>query len=417
VPARSESVAAHTAATFACNTSGYIAAILTGIVVARAVGPAGKGAISYAALVMALFTTFGNGIASAVLQRYRSDEPLRLVYGSAVRLIGMTMVPAALLLAGFAVMVPNYAVLAFAACAIPFAVYGQVANSVFLLHDDVRSTLVQSGFTTFGLALATIPAVTILHAGVTAILAIWAGTFVAAGIFATIRIGTYVPALSLPATWDSLRAHGLFALKAGTGGLAAFLNLRIDVFIVGALLDARLLGVYSLGVATGELMWQVSRPLVWSTMGRIAAAPPARAIALTLAVTRTLLIAECALGAALFAFAPAAVRFVYGDAYAASGTIVRWLLPGLIAFAAQDALAYFVTVYAARPLVALAVQSASLALCSALSFVLVPHIGITGAALATSATYVCAAVANATLFLRSTGTPPARLFGLRAALA
>jgi O-antigen/teichoic acid export membrane protein len=394
---------------FAGNSSGYVVAILTGIVVARVLGPAGKGVASYAALVMALFTTFGYGLQSAVMYECgRNGRPQILVYGAALRLLGLAMLPTAAALLVLAWFDPRHAAFIYVACAIPFAVYTQITNGIFLLHNDVRSNVIAGMIPTFGVALFTIPALTFFHGGLTAVLAIWAAMFGASAIFTLIRLNAYLPALALgESDWSLLREQAWFSLKAGSTSLASFLNLRIDVFVVSFMLDARTLGIYTLAVASGELMWQVSRPLAATTNGRIAAGDRARAVALTCTVARNILAVEFVLGIAIFALAPLAVRFVYGSAYAESGSVMRWLLPGVIVYAAQAPLSYFVTVKDGRPMAALAIQVSSVVCCALISVLTIRWLNIYGAALATSVTYCCAAAASSFIFARSAGVPAA----------
>lgn len=404
------SVLGQTLITFFGNSSGYVVAILTGIVVARTLGPAGKGVAAYAALVMALFTTFASGMQGAIMHECGSrGTGQERVYGAALRLLGLTMLPASAVLIALAVLDPRHASLAYVACAVPFAVYCQISCSIFLLHNDVRTTVIQGAIPTFGVALLTVPALTIFHGGLTAVLAIWAAMFVASGLYCFVRLGAYFPPLTLRSDWALVREEGLFALKGGLTGLAAFLNLRIDVFVVSAMLDARTLGVYTLAVASGEMLWQVSRPLAWTTMGRIAAADRVQAIRLTNAVTRNILAVECVLGAIVFFIAPFAVRLVYGSAFAQSGLVMRWLMPGLILYAAQSTLSYFISVKEGRPAATLAVQVASVIACAAISVLTIHRLGIFGAALATNVTYCCAALAAALLYGRFTGTPLAAI--------
>ena len=389
---------------FCGNSSGYLVAIITGIVVARTLGPAGKGVASYAALVMALFTTFGNGLQTGLMHECgRQGRPQALAYGAALRLLGLTMFPAAAALFAVAILDPRHAAFAYVAIAIPFAVYSQVANGIFLLHSDLRTPMIQNAIPTFGCGLLTIPALTVFHGGLNAVLAIWAVSFVAGGIFSMIRLSAYLPPWSLASSWDLVRSQGWFGLRSGSASLAAFLNLRIDVFVVSIMLDARTLGVYTLAVATGELMWQVSRPLTVAVSGRIASAERPHAVALTCTVARSILALEMLLGIAIFALAPLAVRFVYGAAFAEAGPTVRWLLPGLILYAAQAPLLYFVTVKEGNASATLAIQAASVIACAAISIALVPRLGIFGAALATTITYCCAAAATAYLFARAAG--------------
>lgn len=411
---RKPGVLGQTLFTFCGNSSGYVVAIVTGIVVARSLGPAGKGVAAYAALVMALFTTFASGMQGTILYECgKRGETQERVYGAALRLLGLTMLPAAAVLITLATLDHRHASLAYVACAVPFAVYCQISCSIFLLHNDVRSTVIQNAIPTFGVALLTIPALTVFHGGLTAVLAIWAAMFVASGLYCVVRLNAYLPTLSLQGDWALVRDEGSFALKGGLTGLAAFLNLRIDVFVVSAMLDARTLGVYTLAVASGEMMWQISRPLVWTTMGRIANGERAEAIRLTNTVTRNILAVECVLGVVVYFVAPFAVRLVYGDAFAQSGLVMRWLMPGLILYAAQGTLSYFIAVKEGRPAAILGVQVTSVLACAAISVLTIRQLGIFGAALATNVTYCCAAAAAAVLYARFTGTALADITLLR----
>lgn len=407
-------VIAQTMITFFGNSSGYIVAIFTGIVVARALGPEGKGIASYAALVMALFTTFGGGLQAGIMfECGRNGRSQELAYGAALRLLGLTMLPIAAVLFAIGIADPRHSAFAYVACAIPFAVYCQIANGIFLLRNDIRTTVIQATIPTFGVALFTIPALTVFHGGLTAVLAIWAIMFAASGCYAMFRLNTYLPALSLASSMELIREQGLFSLKSGSTSLASFLNLRVDVFVVSIMLDARTLGIYTLAVATGELMWQVSRPLIWATNGRVAAAERTSAVALTATVTRNIFAVEAAIGVVIFLLAPLAVELVYGPAYAESGTIVRWLLPGLVLYAAQAPLAYFIMVKEGKPTALLAIQVVCAVLCATISALTIHRLNIFGAALATTVTYGVSAVASGVLFARYTGLPAGTFLVLR----
>jgi O-antigen/teichoic acid export membrane protein len=397
------------------NSGGYLIAIITGIVVARVLGPEGKGVAAYAMLVMALFTTFGSGLQASIMYECgRNGKPQIEAYGIAVRLLGLTMLPAAAVLFALAFADPRHASFAYVACAIPFAVYSQIANAILLLHDDVRSTVIQGAIPAFGVALFTIPALTLFKGGLPAVLAIWAVMFAVSACYAMIRLNVYLPVFSVTGSWKLLRSQGLYGLKSGTSSLANFLNLRIDVFVVGLLLDARTLGIYTLAVASAELLWQVSRPLAWSTMGRIAAAERERAIELTCTVTRIVIAIEVVVGAVVFAVVPFAIRFVYGEGYAESSSIIRWLLPGVALYAAQLPLAYFISVKEGKPAVSLCMQVVAAGACAAICALAIPRFNVYGAALATSLTYFGVSAVTAILFGRYTGASLARFTLLQA---
>jgi O-antigen/teichoic acid export membrane protein len=405
MPRKAPGVLRQALLTFFGQSSGYVVAILTGILVARTLGPAGKGIISYASLLLAIFTTYGNGLQNAMMyQCGRNGKDRRLVYGAALRIIGAVMVPIGALLFTIGILVPSQAALAYIACAVPFAVYGQVAMGIFFLENDIITTIIQAAFNSFGFAVATVPALLLWHAGITTVLGIWAAMYLASAMFAMIRLNRYLPAWDMLSTMATVREQAWFGLKAGSVSVADFLNLRIDIFVVGVMLDARSLGIYSLAVATGEMMWQVSRPLTWTTIGRIASGEREYSISLVTKVARNTLAIELLLGIVMFALAPAAVNIVYGNAYAESGTLVRWLLPGLILYAAHGGLGYFVMVKEGRALPILAIQITSVVVCLTITALTVHRFGLVGAALATTVTYSFCAVAKAVLFMRYTGT-------------
>lgn len=404
---REPTVIEQTMMMFGANFSGYVVAIITGIVVARELGPGGKGIVAYAALLLSLFTTFGAGVQQAILHQCGRGTSQAAAFGAAMRLLGIAMLLSGAVLLLFGVRFPDHAALGYIAVSVPFALYCQTANAVFLINNDVRTPAVQSLIMTVGVAIVTIPALTVFHGGLNAALTAWTSMFIVATAFTVVRLRRYVPATSFASAPGLLRDEAVFGLKAGCANLAAFLNLRVDLFVVGMLLDVRSLGIYSLAVASGEMMWQVSRPLTWTTVGRIAAADRCRAIELTNAVTRNVLAVELLIGAAVFVFAPLAVHLVYGPAYAQSAELVRWLVPGLIIYATSGPLSYFLSVKDGQPTKPLLVQVCSVALCAAISVLTIPRLGLFGAALATTVTYCAAIFALGTFYSLQSGSPVA----------
>jgi O-antigen/teichoic acid export membrane protein len=410
------SVLRQTLLTFCGNSGGYVVAILTGIVVARTLGPAGKGVIALATLLLAVFTTYGDGLQSAVMyQCGRQRDAEQLVYAASLRLVGAVFLPLSFVLLIVGLALPRFAALMFVAVAIPFAVYVQMANAFFLMRNQVARTIVLAGFNTFGYAAVVVPALFVWHADATVVLAIWAVMYIAAAIYAVAGISAIIPRSAARTTTPTvLFEQARFALKSGSISLASFLNLRVDVFIVGLMLDNRTLGIYSLAVATAELLWQLSRPLGWTMLGRIAVADRATAIALTEAVTRNTLAVMVIAGAVLFAIAPAAVSFVYGRAYDESGHVLRWLIPGAVLYAVNGTMGYYIMVKEGKPQTVFLIQAGSVVTCAVITAATLHVIGIYGAALATSLTYALSSIARAVAFIRATGTSPRSFLVLRA---
>ena len=389
--------------------------ILTGIVVARTLGPAGKGVIALAMLLQAIFTTYADGIQSAIMyQCGNRRESENLVYAAALRLIGAVFLPVSIILLITGLAVPRWGALIFVAIAIPFSVYVQVANGFFLMRNQIGTTVVLAGFCTFGYALVVVPALVVWHADANAVLGIWAAMYLLAAAYAWVKMSALIPPSCARRTTPSILFEQIrFGFKSGSISVATFLNLRVDLFVVGLMLNARMLGIYSLAVATAEMLWQLSRPLAWSTMGRIAVADRSVAIELTASVTRNTLAVVGLAGAVLFAIAPVAIGFVYGSAYAQSGDVLRWLIPGAVCYAAIGTIGYYISIREGKPLIIFWQQTASVIACAAITAPMLHVIGIYGAALATSVTYAFSAIFRGFIFARMTGASPLSFTVLR----
>jgi O-antigen/teichoic acid export membrane protein len=200
-----------------------------------------------------------------------------------------------------------------------------------------------------------------------------------------------------------------FGMRAAGASVAGFLNLRVDVFVVSIMFAPAALGWYTLAIASGELLWQVSRAFAWSALGRIGSAPPAESAALVARITRNTLAIVGSCGVVAFIVGPWLIVHVYGYSFAPSGNALRWALPGLVAYAAEVALTNFIVVQLARPMTIVWVQSASTIACAALTFATAGRFGIAAAAGSTSLTYLVVTCVLIAIFARSTGIPPQRL--------
>jgi O-antigen/teichoic acid export membrane protein len=401
--------------TFCGQSGGYVMVIFTGIVVARTLGPAGKGVIALAMLLLAIFTTYADGIQSAIMYQCgnRRDSE-NLVYAAALRLIGAVFLPLSIVLLVVGLAVPRWGALIFVAIAIPFSVYVQVASSFFLMRNQIGTTIVLAGFCTFGYSLVVVPALIVWHADADAVLGMWAAMYLFAAAYAWVKMEALIPTsaarrTTLPILFEQIR----FGFKSGSISVATFLNLRVDVFIVGLMLNARTLGIYSLAVATAEMLWQLSRPLAWSTIGRIAVSDRSIAIELTASVTRNTLAVVGLAGAVLFAIAPVAIAFVCGSAYAQSGEVLRWLIPGAVCYSAIGTIGYYISIREGKPLTIFWQQTASVVACAAIAASTLHVLGIYGAALATSLTYAFSAIVRGFIFARTTGASPLSFTVLR----
>jgi len=378
-----------------------LSALAIGIVLARVLGPSGRGAASYAWLVLGLAAMYADGPAAAVIAQYANDKIRRAdVYRGLLRALPILIVRAAIVFAAVALTLPGQMPLLAVAFALPFAVYGQCVKGFFLAESRIRTAngvdvIPAAGYAVLG------SGVVLLGGGVAGALATWVAAYAASALFGALAIGR-APALERATVHREpaalARGQLVFGGKSGLVYAAGYVNLRMGAFVVAAMLGDASLGIYTVVVAVSELLWKISNALAWSAFGRIAGDDDVRE--LVGRITRAVVLVELALGIAVFAAGPWLIVQVYGSAFAAAALPLRIMVFGVAAYAVEPILGYFILVRCKRPMLVLAIQVGAAALCGGIAFLAIPAYGIAGAAAATAATYVCVVIVKAAVVAR-----------------
>jgi O-antigen/teichoic acid export membrane protein len=392
---------------FIAGTATQLVAILAGIVQARVLGPDGKSVLAYAALGLSFLLTATDGFTSVILVQAGRDKcSARVVHAAFVRIVAMLGVPTALLVLGLAAVLPSQRPLAGAALVIPFALYLQGTRGLLLAAGKSRAVIFQDALNSIIFGVVLMPLLIFAHLTAYGALALWVSAWIGSAAYAfracqgLERTGVApAEAAVRNASIEQLR----LGLKNGAATLVGFINLRIDIFLVSLVFEARDLGIYMLAVATGELLWSVSLPLAYANMDRIAGAPFDQAASLVTRLTRNMLAVQIFLALLLSAIGPVLINAVYGSRFAPSGLILQLLLPGIAIYAARTLMGYFILVRIGRPMLLVLAQGSSAVACAAISLIMFRWFGIAGAAAATSVTYCLVVPAFAIIFCRATG--------------
>jgi O-antigen/teichoic acid export membrane protein len=206
----------------------------------------------------------------------------------------------------------------------------------------------------------------------------------AAGVVAWLLLD----ARRLPPGAISARDFTKYALRSGLVGLVTLLNYRADVYLVAVLGTPVMLGMYTLAVSAAETLLTttqvtalVTAPHVGGLEERAAAALAARAVR-----HNVLVAGVCCAGLALLA--PLAVQLLYGAAFMPVVPALRVLLIGVFALSLGSPMSTYFTIRLGRPEVPLILASSSAVICIVASIVLIPRIGLVGAALASTVAYI-----------------------------
>ncbi len=219
---------------------------------------------------------------------------------------------------------------------------------------------------------------------------------------------------SPPRAGAGYRVVARYSLPSYFGNLAQFLNYRMDTFFVNHFLGAASVGLYTLAVAIAQLVWLISSAAATVLLPAVASmSDHRRGAELAAGACRVAFWSTVAASAMLALAAPVAIPMVYGAGFAASVLPLVVLLAGVAAFSVVNVLGGGYLAGIGRPQDNMRVAWVALAVTTAGDLLLIPRLGIAGAALASTASYLTSAVLTVYLFRRKTSQSLASVFRLR----
>jgi O-antigen/teichoic acid export membrane protein len=192
-----------------------------------------------------------------------------------------------------------------------------------------------------------------------------------------------------------------FGAPAVVGVVAERLQFRADSFIVNAVLGSRATGIYSVTSGLAESLWYIPNALGIVMFSR-AVRPGSDASVTAAVLTRTTLAVATVVAVPTFLLGPGLVAFMYGPGFADAGIALRWILPGIVAYSIVAILSRWV-VGRGRPGIGAVILGAGLATNVIANLVLVPRFGINGAAAASSISYLLTALVTLAVFRTLSG--------------
>ena len=207
--------------------------------------------------------------------------------------------------------------------------------------------------------------------------------------------------LSLRPSLALLREELRFGSRAIGGALAERLLFRADAFLVNLLVGVTATGVYSVTSGLAETLWYIPNALGIVMFSR-AVDPEADAARIAAVLTRTTFAVTLVCAIPAFIVGPWLVETVYGSAFRDAGFALRWILPGVVAYSAVAIISRYV-VGQGRPGAWTLILLTGLGLNLASNVILIPRLGINGAALSSSISYVATAFLTVIIFRRLSG--------------
>jgi O-antigen/teichoic acid export membrane protein len=300
-----------------------------------------------------------------------------------------------------------------AASAVPFAVSWYLASYVALSIGEFGLYALPVALQA-GMVLCLVPTLGAL-CGTTGVVAGITCAHALAGVVTGASVHRRVhrlSAVSRGAEPGVLRAAICYGLKGNASNVLQFMNNRLDLLILNTAVAAAAVGQYAVAVAVTTVLWLAPQALGDVLLSRVSAQAVRddagngeTLLKIESRAMRHLVVITAALAAAAACFLIGLVPLIYGSAFRRSATLGLILLPGAALFGVSG---LFVVAIEGRGRVGLSVARAVIVTPATilLYLTMIPRLGATGAALASTLSYAASFVVASLQYRSVTGANP-----------
>jgi O-antigen/teichoic acid export membrane protein len=403
---RKSDFASKVAQTYLTQLLKILIGVVTSVIVARALGPEGRGVFALAGALAALGIQFGNMGMHASNTYFIAGNPklldrllgnsLTLSFALGIGIAGGTWI--VLLIFPEMISVHGW-LLAIALISIPIGIAFLLLENLLLgLHEvkafNAAELINRSLPLVLLLFVITLRPVNVLIAFGTTLIALIAGT-----VYSYARIRRRLEG-SMTVSKTLFAQNFRYGLKAYTASLFCFLVLRVDLFLVQKMLGLEQTGYYSVAATMADMVALLAATIGTILFPRLSAEPVIRrkldfmwkACAGTAAIMFLLVIVASLL-------ARPVVLLMFGKAFMPSAVAFILLMPGIFFLSIHSVSVQFLNSIG-YPKIVVAIWGISLAVNVLANLWLIPHRGINGAAVASSISYFLATVAVLLVIIR-----------------
>lgn len=389
-------------------------ALATGALIARALGPDGRGAFSLF-VVSAAFgqLLLGLGAGNAAIYYLNKRE---LALRDIVSAMHVIVIAAAALTAGVvAVIAPFAADDAFGDGVAPWLL---IAAVPLMLHMNLMRLTLQALSRFVDLGIATVGQQAIMLALVGALFAsdeatsqrvvlslIAASACVSAYGLLRVGVRNIDPAQIARPRLPVLRTLARFGVQGEAGNVLQLLNYRLDQYILRAFTGLSAVGIYAVSASMTEGIFILANAVALVLMPRLTSGSDEDVAWMTPVATRNTVMMAAAGAVVLALAAPLLLPAIFGDRFEDSVRPLWWLLPGTVALTGSKVLTSYIFSQG-RPLVNTGITCVSLVVTLVADFALIPAFGVEGAAAASSLAYTAHLGAALFAYHRISGRSP-----------
>lgn len=292
---------------------------------------------------------------------------------------------------------------------IPMRLSAIYAGGVFLAKEEIRKANIMNWLTALLMLIFAVVFVWILKLKVAGALAGLMLSNLIVSVYAINKLRKeYSITLSLrnPLIGQMVKLGVIYALSF----LVIQLNYRVDIVLLQWLSDKRETGLYSLGVAVAELLWQIPLAISIVVMTRSANTKDQKQMNVSTArLLRLSIIAGIILSLIIYLAAPFIIPLVFSNKFDGSVPVIQTILPGIIMVIIFRILSGQLSGMG-KPQVALVAFIPALILNVVFNYFLIPGFGAMGAAISTNISYLVGSVIYVIAYTRVAGTTLREIF-------
>ncbi len=387
---------------------GLVLGATTTVIVARSLGPAGRGSLASVYALMTLLAQLGTfGIASANPYFAAREPHMRArIAGNSLWFAGVV----GPVMAAAGVLVKFAAPGALGDVSWPELAVGMFAVPVMLSSLFLQSMLLAEGRTVL------YNSVEVGAAALTVLLLITVLPLAGGGVLLALSLMVLPQVVALLLYVSAMRRHGPllrpldgalarrmvgYGARAYVATLIAYMLIRIDLLLVNGIQGATAAGQYSIAVALADALYLLPVSVSVNLFARLARGSADREMSLGvfhLVAVGYLIV--CALAAPL---AGPAITLMFGPAYHPAIALFLWLLPGVYCLGVLTVIAYHFAAHG-MPRELVFVWGPGLAVNLALNIILLPREGTLVASIASTVAYAIVLILHLRLFARNLGS-------------
>jgi O-antigen/teichoic acid export membrane protein len=385
--------------TFGVKVASASLNLISGILIARILGPSGKGIYTMVILIPTMAIMLGNmGIDSAnihfvgkkkyALKDIISNSLFSSLLFSLVLISIMVIFRKTinqLFLKNCNILYLNIVILS-----IPLLFINRFLGAIILGQNRIIEfnflQIIQPTVIVLGLIIFLL----FFDFGILSTILIWSMGVIVTLLFSFLFIVRYAP-IRLKFSPMVFKDNIKFGIKGHIANLSTFINYRIDMFMISFFKGTKSLGYYSIGVGLAELVWYISDSVSKILAPKIATSKFSEANRITPVVSRNVFAWSTLMMIVLLILSKYIVKFIYGEQFLPSVVPLRFLSLGIISLSFDKVLSADLL---GRGKIEIAMYASICAMITNvfLNLFLIPKYGISGAAIASSVSYTVSAI-------------------------